>query len=94
MPMLYSEELYKRLQIMTSEDKERYCRLFLWTIEKFIDKHESCRIVGCSHATFERIVRKSFIPNGTKYKGDTKHYWRISDILSLLMKRYEGLNIV
>lgn len=87
--MASSEDLHERLSNMGTEELERLCKLFIDVMDAEICKCVACRMLGCSHATFERYVAKEIVPKSIKHRGDTKHYWKMADILSLLMKRME-----
>lgn len=51
-----------------------------------MSKHEACRLLGVSRATFDRWVKEGIIPKGRKEVGFNELSWRRDELMSVRKK--------
>lgn len=74
------------LAISTEESKELW-ELLMRIGEEKLSKYQACKLVNCSRATFDNLVRAGKLPKGRKQIGFKELYWRKSEIMEWIKKK-------
>ena len=55
--------------------------------EEKISKYQACKLVNCSRATFDNLVKAGKLPRGRKQVGFKELFWKRSEIEKFLQKK-------
>lgn len=55
--------------------------------EEKISKYQACKLVNCSRATFDNLVKAGKLPRGKKQAGFKELFWKRSEIEKFLQKK-------
>ncbi len=57
--------------------------------EEKISKYQACKLVNCSRATFDNLVKAKKLPKGRKQAGFKELFWLKSEIEKFLQKNLQ-----
>lgn len=55
--------------------------------EEKVSKYQACKLVNCSRATFDNLVKAKKLPKGRKQAGFKELFWKRSEIEKFLQKK-------
>ena len=71
---------------ITEEEGNQIIEMLSSITDDRMSKYQVCQYLNVSRATFDNLVRDSFIPEGKHQAGFKEKYWRRSDILKYAPK--------
>lgn len=57
--------------------------------EEKVSKYQACKLVNCSRATFDNLVKAKKLPKGRKQAGFKELFWKRSEIEKFLQKNLQ-----
>lgn len=86
---LNHNKLYKINLTISFEECKELVELLECLEEEKISKYQACKLVNCSRATFDNLVKAGKLPRGRKQAGFKELFWRRSEIEKFLQKNLQ-----
>lgn len=83
---LKHNKLYKINLTISFEECKELVELFEYLEEEKISKYQACKLINCSRATFDNLVKAGKLPRGRKQIGFKELFWKRSEIEKFLQK--------
>lgn len=82
------EENKVKIELCFSKSEfQELAELLIRIGEEKLSKYQACKLVNCSRATFDNLVRDGKIPKGKKQIGFKELYWNKSEILEAIKNK-------
>lgn len=63
------------------EESKDFINLLSQIGEEKLSKYQACKLVKCSRATFDNLIRAGKLPNGKRQIGFKEKFWNKKEIL-------------